>query len=92
MVRVIKDISVAFVPSTRARTLRDQGERWLHIFLLNGAGAANGTTTVVRTRTIRLLLLLLLLLLVVVMVMMLVVQVVVSSSRIGGSIRDRISR
>jgi hypothetical protein len=46
MLRVVKDISVAFVPGARAGTLRDQGERRLHIFLLDRTWAADRTATV----------------------------------------------
>jgi hypothetical protein len=49
MLRVVKDISVAFVPGAGARTLRDQGERRLHIFLLDMT-----RTGTVRTRSNRL--------------------------------------
>jgi hypothetical protein len=52
MVGMVKDISVAFVAGTGARTLRDQRKRGLHIFLLDGVRATDSTATV-RTWTRR---------------------------------------
>ena len=82
---MVKDISVPFVSGTCARTLRDQRKSGLHIFLLD-ATMATARAAIVSTSGLLLLLLLLLLMVGVVVVQMM------GTSRIGGSIRNRISR
>jgi hypothetical protein len=78
MMGMVKDIRVAFIAGTGARTLRDQRERGLDIFLLDGVRATKSTATDRTWTSSRLLLLLL--------------QVMMMGSRFGRSLRDRISR
>jgi len=45
VVGVVKEIGVPFVAGARARTLRDQGESGLNVFLLDTTTAAAATST-----------------------------------------------
>jgi hypothetical protein len=60
MVRMIKEIGLPFIASTRAGTVCHQGEGGLHIFLLDTTIAATASTATTSTLLVLLLLLLLL--------------------------------
>jgi hypothetical protein len=83
VVVIIKEIGLPFVAGTRAGTVCHQGERGLHIFLLDTTVTAATTTITTPSRVLLLLLLLRLLWL-----LLLLLLQVLGSRGIAGCIRD----